>query len=377
MPRQIINPAHAWSLPVLTAIGAVSIFVGGCGDTHFLDTGDTLIATFEPGFVYVEATAPIPSPTCVDTGGARLRLLGVRTDGSAAGRTKVQLWLSGPVTAALSASSIELDDDGADSSVCFAPGSIAGTATLHARSGVVETTATIQILARVVPAGGSLVVAFSAVTGQVSVPPSSCGAPTPASCSDGGHRSASIVVEGLPSDTASVPEGAAVVVSTDFGWLTVGADCQDPARAGSVKILLASGMGQATICFPDTAGTATVTAHSAAVTASAHVDVPTIPRSIELLPNRTMATAGAAISFVAFVSDCAGHGVAGAVVAFDATSGGVVFDGTNAPVTKSGADGLATINGTISVVPAVVVAELLGMPQVACSSTIAAGMTTP
>jgi hypothetical protein len=376
MPRQITHPAQAWSLLVLAAAAAVSI--GGCGeDTHFLDTGDTLIATFEPGFVYVTATAPTPGPTCVDTGGARVRLLAVRTDGSTAGQTKVQVWLSGPVTGALSTSSVELDDDGADSSICLAPGSIAGTATLHARSGIVETTATIEILARAVSTGGSLVVASSAVTGQAAAPPSSCGAPAPASCSGAPVRSASITVEGLPSDTAAVPEGAAVVVSTDFGWLTTKADCQDPARSGSVNLLLASGLGQATICFPDIAGTATVTARSAAVTASTRLDVLAIPRSIELLPNRKTAAAGAAISFVAFVSDCAGNGVAGAVVAFDATSGGVVFDGAGAPATKSGADGLATINGTVSVAPAVVIAELLGMPQVACASTIAAGMTTP
>jgi hypothetical protein len=369
--RTVVRSAYASVSLRCLALLLLATLIEGCSDPQVLGTGDTLIATFEPGLIYAMGAAPVTGTGCTEAGGATLYLVGVRNDGTAAGGVTIELWLSGPATASLSKSSVTLGNDGTDTSVCLMPGVAPGTVTLNARSGTILTTAPITVAARSVPSDGTLLLTSSIIAGGSPQPGSSCGAPAPAACAPGQGRATAFSVQGLGSSMSPLPDAAGVVVSTTFGWLVTGTgSCSDPAQQASVNLTLSAGVAETTLCFPDLAGTAVVTARSGAVTTMVTINVPAVAESVVLVPSAASAVSGAAVSFVAFVSDCAGNGVPGVPVAMLVKTGEVDFGSAGASVAKSGSDGLLTFSGTAKTLPLAVEAELLAFPQVACSSTI-------
>jgi len=237
---------------------------------------------------------------------------------------------------------------------------------------VIETTATLEIRARAVPLGGSLSVGASPLSSGGTAPASSCGAPAPGACLPGRARESAIVVHAAPSEVLPVPDCAAITLSTDLGWLQPTSCQAGGPRATTLYLAAKETVAQAFACFPDLGGTATVTARSGSVTSNARIEVRPIPQAVALVPSRLQATAGAAVTFVAFVSDCDGQGVANVSLAFQVTSGALELDAGTPAVVKTGADGFAAISGTARGVPLALTVGLLGAAQVSCQATIGA-----
>jgi hypothetical protein len=338
---------------------------GGCTGAENLDTGDMLVVAVEPSALSVAATAPAPGAAC-GASDAVVRLLAFHSDGTKAAKAHVALWLAGSGEAQLSATEVDLSADGTSASVCVFPGTVAGMVTLHARSGVIETTADIHVNALVVPSDGTLALTVSAPSGAA-LPASTCGAPA-TGCIPAHPRSAAVTVEAIGSAAAPVPDGAAIWLSTDIGWLSPDA-CSD--QPGPTVLPLSGPSASAVLCLSDAAGMGTVTARSGSVMASVQLTVPAVPRSLLLFPQQSRAAAGDAVSFLAFVTDCNDAGVANQPVAASVQMGAIAFDSAAGPIVRTGPDGVATFGGKGQAFPLQINASLSG-GSIACSSTIAA-----
>lgn len=342
--------------------------ISGCESlrmgTDLLDTGDVLTVSTEQGLIYT-SEAPA-SNDCSD--GAKVQLLAHRADGAAAGNAKVQVWITGATAATLSTASVELDDDGTSDAVCLHPGIRPGDLTLHARSGPIETMTTVQIQGRKVPPGGKLVLSISPPSQAAPPPASACGIPA-TTCPSGASRAADVSVHGMTPVGDEAPEGTNVTLNSSIGWFGV-AGCPDQRSTGVLSLALTGGAAHAKLCLSEQGGTATLTARSGTVENSATIEVRTIPRSVFLVPSRLQATAGTAISFVAFVTDCGGQPVADVPLALQTRSGTwTPAEGTPA-VPRTGADGSVTLSGIANVVPLTVDIQILGASQVHCEAGV-------
>lgn len=346
---------------------AILATASACTDEDFLDTGDVLIAVVEPGTLFVTSTS---DDGCVENGGAKVRLIGQHADGTPAKEAKVQLWLTGPAAATLTLDSVTLSKEGTNEDACLLPTTFAGTSTLHARSGPIEVTTTAETSNRIVPTGGSIILAASPIASTSSTPPSSCGAVPQNACSPGTGRAAAVNVQALPAEAKPVPEGAQVTLSTSFGQL--GATECGTTASSIANLVLVGGAATARLCLPDVGGKATVTAQSGVTKASIEVEVRSIPRAVLLVPNRAQATAGTTVSFTTIVTDCEGRGVPDVALVLRTRTGVFAPDDGTPAVPKTGADGSFTISGSATVVPLELSAELVGAAQVGCAATIGA-----
>jgi hypothetical protein len=345
----------------------------GCTDAEFLDTGGSLKVLLEPG---IAVAAPGPGDgTCTEASGVGVRIVASHADGAAASKAHVQLWLTGTVAATLSETAVVLGDDGTSNTACLSPGTSPGTATVHARSGPIEATASLDIRARAVPAGGSLIVATTPVASTQPVPASACGGAMPGACTPGEAREAAITISAQGTETQAVPEGAVVTLTTDLGWLSATSCDASGPREPTLAVALARGIGHAIACFPDLGGTATITARSGPVLGSGRIEVPSIPRVVHLVANRSHAAAGEDVAFHALVSDCQGRGIANVPVGFAVTAGQLTLADGASFFGVSGADGTVTLRGAAATVPLGVSIRLLGAPQVQCAASIAGGGT--
>ncbi|MDB4955789.1 MAG: hypothetical protein JWO36_3358 [Myxococcales bacterium] len=340
-------------------------FSAGCTDASFLDTGDVLIASFEPGFLYVHE-----SGTADCNGGAKVLLSARHGDGTAAHDATVQLWLTGSATATLSKESVTLSTQGADESACLTPGPAVGTTTLHARSGAVETSQTIDVRDRTVPSGGMLTLGVSPISFEAP-PPSACG--MPATGCGSSIRQAAVAIQASGTDSSPVPAGAVVGLATSIGSLST-SPCAG-ATSGSLQNLLsatlASGQAGVFVCFDDSGGAGMLTARSGSITASAPLTLRPVLRGVTFDPDRTAAKAGDKVTFSGFALDCSGQGIAGVPVALQIEVGSFVLNDGTTVIAKTATDGSVTYSGTVGAVPLRARLGVLGASQVSCESSIA------
>ncbi|MCW5807260.1 MAG: hypothetical protein KIT31_33200 [Deltaproteobacteria bacterium] len=346
---------------MLKRVGVV-VVVGlvACTDGAVLDTGDTVIVVAESGTVFAPA---LDGAGCRERGGSPIRVIGQRSDGTPARGAEVQLWLTGsPVAASLTVDSVTLSDNGTSEIACVVPGAFAGTSTLHARSGPVEATTTIETADRAVPPGGTLKLGASPIVSDAAIPASSCGV-VQSGCFPGTGRTTQLSVLALPPAGKAVPERSEVTLATNAGAL----DCQ---AATIARLALVGNAASTRLCLPDLGGKVTVTAHSGTTSAMLELDVRTVPRGVVLVPDRAVAAVNTAVSYTAIVTDCEGRGVADVALLLRTTSG--VFrpaEGTPA-IPKTGADGSVTIAGTAVTLPLALRAEVVGAQQIECLATI-------
>lgn len=347
---------------------AVLIVVGdgiGCEDHAGLDTGDSLVVSFTPSFLYVSATTS--DDDCAS--GPVVHLLGSHADGTPADGARVQLWLSGASTATIDVDAIDLARDGT-AAVCLHAGATPGSASVNARSGPITTSAMIDIRQRTVPSGGSISLAATPVTSGTASPASLCALPAVTTCIPTLPRQTSVSAQGTGTDTLAVPDDALVTLSTTLGWWADGT-CTSESRLASTTRKLTGTIAAATLCFDDLGGSGVVSTRSGSVTGMLQVPVRQVPRAIIANASQSSAKVGDSIAFSVGVLDCAGTGVPNTTFRLDVTAGQIDFATGTAGLPKTGADGSVVISGTARALPATVKVSLINEPSVACNDTIA------
>jgi hypothetical protein len=369
---------HVLALSASCFLGISSV---GCGEVETLAKDDVLIVAFEPGYLYVQS--PKTGVTCEGAGGVVVRIIGIEADGQPAKDAKAVVWLgSGSVGALATLPGLEpltaphtvtLGGEDGSAQVCLLA-SARGSITVHARSGVVEASSVIAVRDKTVPAGGKLALSVSPLTSgsRRAAAATSCGDPPPDACVPGRARSAAISLRATSPDTGPpLPDEASVVLSVDQGWLSVDPDCNAGDLSNQLPITLEADKGTATWCFGDTGAAAKLTAESGAVTATSELAVPSIPAALQLGATQTAVAADEVVTVSAFVADCGGAGVANQPVLFNVVSGGLQFSSTDG-VTRTGADGVATVTATVTAPPVELSAKLVGLPSHTCGLSLGA-----
>jgi hypothetical protein len=181
---------------------------------------------------------------------------------------------------------------------------------------------------------------------------------------------ASLLIEGIASETQPVPEGATLSLTSNLGELST-TDCS-AASAGHRAVVgkLTAGVAWAIVCLPDRGGTAMITARSGSVSELATLAVPPIPRQLDVVASPVHAAAGERATFTAYASDCAGQAAASVPLSIQVTAGSFELDAASAGPIRTGADGSVTIAGTVRVAPLKLHVAVIGATQIACLSTI-------
>jgi hypothetical protein len=354
----------------------------GCSEEATLAKDDTLIVAFEPGFLYAPTGDATPT-TCSEAGGVVVRVIGIQADGQPAKGAQAVIWLgTGGVGSLASLNGLKplatpyaftLSDEDGTAQACLLANA-RGSLTVHARSGVVEASSTIDVRDRSVPPGGKVSLTVSPLTTGSQRPSTAsiCGSPAPDSCVPGQARYGAVSVHAsTPESAPPLPESAQVVLSVDQGWLLKEGDCSGGEHSNQLLMTLDDGSGTAIWCVSDSGATATITAESGGVTASSQLTVPAIPAALQLGATQTVAAAGEAIGISAFVTGCDGAGVANQPVLFSVVSGVLQFATTNG-IVRTAADGTATVSATVTTPPVVLGATLLGAPSLACNLDVGA-----
>jgi hypothetical protein len=359
------------------------LLLAGC-DISTLASGDVLDLSLEPGLLYAREPDEVRDPPqegdCRERGGALVTVRGRGSDGRPAVGARTSVWLDPAQDASLmalenasqgDAGGLLVLDARGQLQVCLIPGVEAGTLGLRARSGAIEATREISIRARVVPAGGTLVLTLSPESISAGAPttPSTCGAPSPASCRGTSVRSAAVGVQARVADANSnVPAGARVVLTASTGWLSRESDCAPEPTPNLARIELMGGAAGFYWCFSDEGGIGTLSASSGSVSASASLTVPAVPTGVELQVSPSTAKAGDRVRLVATVTGCDGRGVPGARIDFLLVSGALNFE--EGAFATTDATGVASVAATAERGPAEVKAVLARASSLTCSRTI-------
>lgn len=354
----------------------LAIHSAACSRT--LDGRDTLRVDASPTFLAVRdqeaqpcqaempmATACLPVQggllfsQCLSLGGSEIKVQGLRSDGTIPAGFAVDLVIQAGSATSAAGSVIPLGipegradagsspdfpskasaappvttprfDDAGLARFCLLPGTVPGTISLVARSGVIESKAvSVPVLANQLPTGSSLKLAASTQTFALRNDLIwDCNAPSPVSCSpNGAKRQAWVTATGkLPAQMTQIPKTAGLVLTTDFGGFASEKDpTRDPTCASAspqnptttLSLDLVTGQAKsALLCFGDAGGTANLTASSGSITTESPlaIAVAGIPHIIDLSSNVARVTPGSQITFTATVRGCDGNLLSGILV---------------------------------------------------------------
>jgi hypothetical protein len=353
-----------------------------------LDQGDTLLLSFEPGLVFVPLTSTaIPSTeatstSCQDAGGAVVHLGGFAADGTAAQDTEALVWLSSPSEGRLIpiASTGGADDgtlhvtlDNGKAMACFRPGTTAGSVIIKARSGVVETSQTIEVHERKVPVDGAIGLTVTPPDSYLSAAATAaaCGASPMSACGPGRARRAAIGLTAPgPQSGGAVPEGASVVLTTDKGWLTLTDDCGTKIGPSQIVVNMKASAGTASLCLDDSGGTAVLSALSGTATATKSITVPALPAALVLTPSASSVKASGSLTLTAFVSGCDGKGIGDMPVSLTVEGGTLTFEMQPSAILSTAVNGTVSVTGVAVEGPLTVKTSLSTDSSIECTRTI-------
>lgn len=350
----------------------IGLAIQSAACSRTLDGRDTLRVNASPTFLAVRDAEAMPCPAdmsmttaclppqgglllsqCMSLGGSEITVQGLRSDGTIPAGFAVDLAIqAGSATSAAGwviplgitegqadAGSSEFPnkasaapattprfDDAGLARFCLLPGTVPGTISLVARSGIIDSLpVSVPVLAKQLPTGSSLTLAASPQTFALRNDLIwDCSAPRPVTCSpSGAWREAWVTATAkLPAQMTHIPKTANVVLSTDLGGFEPGKDktCATasllhPTAALSLDLVSGQAM-PVRLCFGDEGGTANLTASSGPITTerSLAIAVSGIPYSIDLSPNVAKATPGSQVTFTATVRGCDGKVLSGILV---------------------------------------------------------------